>query len=410
MRSHRGPGWLPQSAVVTDERVAALCRFIFNFRMIVLLLTMLSLPLSDDDLAPLVVAILVATIASFVPLRYWSTFGPTLVRHPAFLAVDLLLTMMILTVTGPENPFFYFTLGTALLSGLLYGWIGAAVFSVLLVVCYWFGYSVRASIGVSTDLTYQIAVGFPALYPICAAAGAGVRRMLDRQSLMEAELASAARSSAIERERTRIAREMHDSLAKSIHGIGLQAAALTRWIGKDPPRAIADARSISQAAEVAAQQARELIRDLRADSLDLPLSGAVRALVEQWSEERGIDVGLELADVECACPEKRWELMSIVKEALHNVDRHARANHVRVALREAGGYLMLEVADDGAGFAGADRPEELVKGGHFGLMGMSERAQRVGGRLKVTSVPGDGTSVTAVMPLIGDEEKEGVPA
>lgn len=166
MRSHRGPGWLPQSAVVTDERVAALCRFIFNFRMIVLLLTMLSLPLSDDDLAPLVVAILVATIASFVPLRYWSTFGPTLVRHPAFLAVDLLLTMMILTVTGPENPFFYFTLGTALLSGLLYGWIGAAVFSVLLVVCYWFGYSVRASIGVSTDLTYQIAVGFPALYPI----------------------------------------------------------------------------------------------------------------------------------------------------------------------------------------------------------------------------------------------------
>lgn len=408
----RSPRWLnlPQNGAISDGRIAALCRLIFNFRMIVLLLTMFSLPLSDGDLAPLIVAILVATIASFIPLKYWSTFGPKLLRHPAFLAVDLLLTMMILTVTGPENPFFYFTLGTALLSGVLYAWTGAAVFSVLLVTCYWFGYSLRASIGIPTDLTYQIAVGFPALYPICAAAGAGVRRMLDRQSLIEAELASASRSSAIERERTRIAREMHDSLAKSIHGIGLQAAALIRWISKDPRRAVADARSISQAAEVAAQQARELIRDLRSDSLDVPLSGAIRALVEQWSDERGVDAVLELGDVECGCPEKRWELMNIVKEALHNVDMHARANHVRVTLREAGGYLLLEVADDGTGFAEAERPDELVKSGHFGLMGMAERAQRVGGRLKVTSAPGEGTSVTAVMPLVADDAKEGVPA
>jgi len=392
---------LPQNGPEADRRIGPLCRLIFNFRLIVLVVTLGSLPQQRGELAPLVLALLVATFASFIPLKFWNRLGPTLVRHPAFLAVDLLLTMMILTVTGPESPFFYFTLGTALLSGVLYGWPGAVVFSVMLLACYWLGYSVRESLGAASLGDYQSLIGFPALYPICSAAGAGVRRLIDRQSEAEVLLAAASRTTAIERERARIAREMHDSLAKSIHGIGLQAAALTRWIERDPNRAVSDARSISEAASTAARQARELIKDLRSDSLDESLGAAARAYVEQWSDASGIHVLIDAHDVACLCPELRWEMLSILKEALRNVERHAAAEKVRVALEDKDEVLVLAISDDGVGSDRIGDVENLGRNGHFGLVGMFERAERVGGRLKVESSPGAGTTVTAVAPLAG---------
>jgi signal transduction histidine kinase len=395
---------LPQNGPEADRRIGPLCRLIFNFRLIVLVITLGSLPQQQGELAPLVLALIVATFASFIPLKFWNRLGPTLVRHPAFLAVDLLLTMMILTVTGPDSPFFYFTLGTALLSGVLYGWPGAVVFSVMLLACYWLGYSVRESLGASAPGYYQTLIGFPALYPICAAAGAGVRRLIDRQSEAEARLAAASRTTAIERERARIAREMHDSLAKSIHGIGLQAAALTRWIERDPRRAVSDARSISTAASTAAHQARELIKDLRSDSLDDSLGSAARAYVEQWSDSSGIPVLVDAREVACPCPELRWELLSILKEALHNVELHAEADEVRVALEERDEDVVLAIADDGVGSEGIGNVRNLGRNGHFGLVGMYERAERVGGRLVVESSPGLGTTVTAVAPLAGRSE------
>ena len=396
----------PQNGPEADRRIGPLCRLIFNFRLIVLVVTLGSLPGHQGELAPLVLALMVATLASFIPLKFWDRLGPTLVRHPAFLAVDLLLTMMILTVTGPESPFFYFTLGTALLSGVLYGWPGAVVFSVMLLACYWLGYSVRESLGAAPG-DYQSLIGFPALYPICSAAGAGVRRLIDRQSEAEARLAAASRTTAIERERARIAREMHDSLAKSIHGIGLQSAALTRWIARDPGRAEADARSISEAASTAAQQARELIKDLRSDSLEESLGAAARAYVEQWSDSAGVPVLVDAHDVECPCPELRWEFLNILKEALHNVERHAAAEKVRVALEEKDDVLVLAVSDDGIGSDRIGNVANLGRNGHFGLVGMFERAERVGGRLTVESSPGTGTTVTAVAPLSGRRSEGG---
>jgi signal transduction histidine kinase len=392
---------LPQNGPEADRRIAPLCRLIFNFRLIVLVITLGSLPQHRGELAPLVLALMVATLASFIPLKFWDRLGPTLVRHPAFLAVDLVLTMMILTVTGPESPFFYFTLGTALLSGVLYGWPGALVFSVMLLACYWLGYSVRESLGAAEAGDYQSLIGFPALYPICSAAGAGVRRLIDRQSEAEAGLAAASRTTAIERERARIAREMHDSLAKSIHGIGLQAAALTRWISRDPDRAEADARAISEAASTAARQARELIKELRSDSLEESLGAAACAYVEQWSDSSGVRALMDSHEVECPSPELRWELLSILKEALHNVERHAAAEKVRVALEEKDDVLVLAISDDGIGSDRIGNVTNLSGNGHFGLVGMFERAERVGGRLTVESSPGVGTTVTAVAPLAG---------
>ena len=120
----------------------------------------------------------------------------------------------------------------------------------------------------------------PSLYPIVAVAGAGARRLLDRQAEAEETLADQERTLAVQAERERLARDMHDSLAKTVHGIGFAALALSRRIEVDPPGAVEDARKLAADARTAAQEARELLeraarpRRLRAAAADRdPLGG-----------------------------------------------------------------------------------------------------------------------------------------
>jgi signal transduction histidine kinase len=92
------------------------------------------------------------------------------------------------------------------------------------------------------------------------------------------------------------------------------------------------------------------------------------------------------------------ELEWILREALRNIERHARASTVTVRLRRLGGRAVLTVADDGAGFEVPDELEELARGRHFGVTGMRERAQLAGGELNVESAPGDGCVLSVWMP------------
>src|SRR5688572_6595536 len=102
----RGPGgaggWLESAS-----------KLVLTFRAGVLLVTVLSLP-DEDQINLVVAALLVAGITSFFPLRYWDRLGPALVRHPAYLAAEIVLATLILVLTGVESPFFYYTVGTAL--------------------------------------------------------------------------------------------------------------------------------------------------------------------------------------------------------------------------------------------------------------------------------------------------------
>ena len=382
---------------LSNPRTDALCRLIFNYRLVALSIAVLWVAYRIDDFVGPVLALTVAAIASFLPIKYWNRFGPVLLAHPFLLAIDLVLGMAILTVMGAESPFFYYTLATALLSGVLYARTGALVFSVSLLAVYWAGLWLRSQ--VASDIwTFQMVVGLPALYPLSALGGAAVRRMLDRQAATEAALVEVAETRAIETERTRLAREMHDSLAKTIHGLALSAAALPQWLKRDPERAVKEARTISQAAEEAAAEARELIRDMRANSLDVPLGDAVSAFVSDWSGRTGVAASIDADDAEGASPEARWELFCIAKEALTNVEHHGGAHRVGVSLRDDVDTITLEVADDGRGFEVPDDLADLPSDGHYGVVGMAERAERVGGRLEVDAATGRGTTIRAVVP------------
>jgi signal transduction histidine kinase len=388
---------------VSMGRVGALCRLIFNFRLIALSVVVLWMPSRLEDFGLLLGVLCIAAAASFLPIMFWDSYGPILLRHPSFLVCDLFISMGILTITGAESPFFYFTLGTALLAGVLYGWRGAGVLSVAILAFYWAGLSL--GLGNADDESFQLIIGLPALYPLCAAAGAAVRNLLDRQALVEAELAEAERVSVVERERARLAREMHDSLAKTIQGISLNASSLPVWVKRDPTRAMTEAEHIAQAARLASSEARELLTDMRSDLLEVPLGTAVCSFLTSWSERSGVAAVCD-ADENCdATPETRWELFSIVREALRNIESHAGADKVRLVLGYDGDDIVLEIADDGDGFDIPSDLGDLKAGGHFGVIGMTERAERVGGQLDLDSKPGEGCGLRVVVPALTPVER-----
>jgi len=307
------------------------------------------------------------------------------------------LAALILILTGVDSPFFFFTLGTALLGGLVYGYPGAALFSVMLIIVFAYAIHLRSPID-TTLVDFRTIVVLPSLYPIVALAGAGARRLLDRQAEAEQTLADQERTLAAQAERERLARDMHDSLAKTVHGIGFAALALSRRIQVDPPGAVEDARKLADDARTAAQEARELLSGLRGrDDAELPLPTAIRSEAARWGERTGTRVGGSLDDVgplpSLALRELRW----ILKEALANVERYAHASRVDVHLRRLGERVVLTVADDGVGFEVPDDLEELP-GGSFGLRGMRERAKLAGGDLSVESEPDDGTVISVWVP------------
>ena len=158
----------------------------------------------------------------------------------------------------------------------------------MLIVGYAYAIYIRSQFD-STLVDFRTLVVLPALYPIVAVAGAGARRLLDRQAEAEDALAEQERTLAAQAERERLARDMHDSLAKTVHGIGFAALALSRRIEVDPPGAVEDARKLAEDARTAAQEARELLTGLRGrDDAELPLPTAIRSEAARWGERTGI--------------------------------------------------------------------------------------------------------------------------
>jgi signal transduction histidine kinase len=391
------------AAVATPEqRYGEVIRLLIVFRMLALLVTIVYIPVKGADAPVLSLALVLAALASWLPLRYWEWLQPRLMRHPALLAGDLVLTLGILLLAGPESPFVYYTVSTAAIAGVAYGWIGAAYFAVLEAAGYAGVLALRAGAGVDAE-GFQELVGVPALYPLMAAAGAALRGILRNQAEAEARLADAALVTAAAEERSRMAREMHDSLSKTLHGISLSATALSRVARRDPEAAAAEGERLAQAAEKAAAESRDLIADLRADQLEAALAEALRDHIDGWSSATGIPVQLDVNGVELQSPSARYELFRILREALDNVRRHADARYVTVSVEENDGGIAMRIADDGVGLPAASDLLELEPPGHFGLVGMAERAERLGGRMELVPTPGGGTTVLVTLP-------NGVPA
>jgi PAS domain S-box-containing protein len=210
-------------------------------------------------------------------------------------------------------------------------------------------------------------------------------------AIENARLFAEARGKAALEERQRLARELHDSVSQALYGIALGAKTARALLEPSPQRAADPLDYVLSLAEAGLAEMRALIFELRPESLET--EGLVMALEKQAAALRArheVKVETVLCDEPQASPEAKEAVYRIAQEALHNTVKHARAGKVRITMDCDPGWIDLVVSDDGVGFdAGGDFP------GHLGLHSMRERAQRLGGTLKVEATLGSGTTIHA---------------
>ncbi len=197
-----------------------------------------------------------------------------------------------------------------------------------------------------------------------------------------------------EGERQRMARELHDTLAQGLAGLVLQLEALEAYLEKgDVGEAAAIAGTAKGRARSTLADARRAIHDLREqDSMDL--GTAVKLEAEQFSRATGIPCQVTAPAELAVSDAAREHVTRCVSEGLTNVARHAQANEASVSLRAQNGSLSVIVWDDGAGFDTVSSQQA----GHYGLLGLRERARLAGGDLQIESAPGAGTTLTFNLP------------
>jgi DNA-binding NarL/FixJ family response regulator/anti-sigma regulatory factor (Ser/Thr protein kinase) len=209
----------------------------------------------------------------------------------------------------------------------------------------------------------------------------GVQHPIVRIDPLEVQAAVAA-------ERARIAREMDDMVSKSLLGVSMVAASLASAPRADDTQVLdQQLRELTRLARRAVSDARCVISDLREEAL----VDEVRSIATAWGVFTGVNVSLELAPESTASARGRGEILADLREALRNIEQHARAGQVRIGLRRAGEQLLLTVADDGVGFQPPADLADLRDIGCIGLAGMNERARRLDGHVTVESWPGRGT-------------------
>jgi signal transduction histidine kinase len=240
-----------------------------------------------------------------------------------------------------------------------------------------------------TQVIIFLALGFSISYLMS--------RLREQQQSLEAanirltHYASTLEHLATSRERNRVARELHDTLAHTLSGLSVQLETVKAYwdVDQSTARQILD-KSLT-AAHSGLEETRRALKALRASPLDdLGLALAIRNAVEEAAARANLTLDLSITDTMPALsPDVEQCIYRVAQEAVTNVVKHANAKNLMVRLVFVEGKATLTVRDDGVGFD----TEKTDTSSHFGLAGMQERAELVGGELKIASKPGDGTTI-----------------
>ncbi|MFJ3528900.1 sensor histidine kinase [Streptomyces sp. NPDC090132] len=378
----------------------AMCRQVFGFR---LAMIAMATPFAIDRTARgpatwlIGAAIVVTFMGSYVLFRDWERFGPVFLRHRWLIGVDACFGALLLVTATPESTLAYVTVCTPLLAGLVYGWRGSAVFTALQTVIIFLVYGADPKL----DGGEATALLLPGFCVIAGAVGVTLRNLLLRfgtasQALTETR-ARLAVSEAVVTERTRLAREMHDSVAKTLHGLALAADGLAHSSDRmDPLTVKHQAELVARSARRAAAESRELLSDLRRDhGLDgeVDIVTELRSRAADFTRRHNLTATfrtLQEAPVPAVPQTVGRQLLTIASEAMENAQRHAHPSYVVVLAGVEGDVLRVSVYDDGQGLPAGTTLDDLQRAGHFGLVGMVERAASIGARIRI----GRGEAVT----------------
>ncbi len=408
------------SEKIQVRALQAMCRQVFGFR---LAMIALAAPAALLNAAPgmgtrlVGAAVVVTFMVSYVLFRDWERFGPLLLRHPSLLAADTLFGSLLLVSAGPDTTLAYVSVCTPLLAGLVYSWRGAACFaslqSLILLL-------VHATLKDDRRTGVAESLLLPGLCVIAGAMGSTLRNLMLRFGAATEALttvrARLAATEAVSAERARLAREMHDSLAKTLYGVALAAdglAATASAAAPDPARIREQAELVSRSARRAAAESRHLLTELRrdpptAEGRPMDMWRQLALLIEDVSSRTGLVVtydGPAAGSTPAVPAPLARHLLSIAAEALENAHRHASATRVEVRGGVRGELLRLSIHDDGCGLPPDTTLEHLRRSGHFGLLGMVERAAQAGARIRVGRGGHErGTEVRVELPLTALQE------
>lgn len=197
-----------------------------------------------------------------------------------------------------------------------------------------------------------------------------------------------------EQEREHLARELHDELGALLTSAKLDVARLKSKMVSDNPDAAERLQHLSAALNSVIALKRRIIEDLRPSSLsNLGLTAAIEILTREFAQRANLDVQINLEPVNLH-EATQLTIYRMVQESLTNIAKYASATQVLVTVHNHPAYVLVQIRDNGTGF-----DTESVSRTAHGLLGMRQRVESEGGRLTVTSAKGEGTLVSAVIPL-----------
>ncbi|MCU0509242.1 MAG: sensor histidine kinase [Anaerolineae bacterium] len=326
----------------------------------------------------------------FVPLTLGLGLAPLLVGYYLWPAVNPL-----------QSPFVMFFFVSAMLVAWEYKYRYLYVFVFALTV-----YQTLVSPW-SDNIPWTVPAGFLVLQAVMMVLAGSVTATLatvqaaQRTALSEAyqkqadanqrlqQYAATLEELAISRERNRLARELHDTLAHSLSAVTVQLEAVRSLWPKRPDKALEMLERADDTARTGLAEARRALQALR----------AVRELAENAAERTGARLDLHMPESVAGClpDEVEQGVYRIAQESLENVVRHAGATALRIELAQSRGELKLSVQDDGQGME-ADPTAQAGDAG-LGIRGMQERAALIGAELEITSEAGSGTRIVLTVPL-----------
>jgi len=202
-------------------------------------------------------------------------------------------------------------------------------------------------------------------------------------------------------ERTRIAREFHDTLEQALAGIGMQLDAATNMLSTasiptEPLQILHMARSMIRHSHEEARRSVWNLRNYALEHGDLP--AALTEMKGHIKNGSPVQIGLDVSGTPRRLPSRiEGHLLRIGQEATTNAVKHAQGKIIQLELRYEPQSVQLSIQDDGLGFDAANATSS--EAGHFGLLGMRERAEKIGGTITVFSTPGAGTRIHVTVPL-----------
>lgn len=372
--------------MVDGALVTQVVRYAFVIRLASLLFVVLDPDAVSTSLVGYL-AVLFITATSALGLYATNRLTSSVSAHPFLIVVDVLAAGLIGASVGTQSPIVLYSMSTAVLIGILLPRRYIVLILTILVGLY-----VLTTVTQLDEPSLMMLTLAPVSYVTICALASLTRSIHAAAMVDQARARRSSEDAARERERSRLAREMHDSVAKSLHGIGLAAASLPMWAENKPEELGARARELQDAAESASRDARAILVELRSDPSTVPLSEQVRVLAEDLSMG-GVRTKLSLSDPANLGAETKRELVEIIAEALENVRRHSRANQVEITVEDEDGALQVRIVDNGVGFDPSDTPRD-----HFGLVGIRERAEAIGASCAIVSSPGSGTQITVELP------------